>query len=155
MKWSQEEIDSALVLLKTGKTYKEVSLLIGRSEGSVRNKMNEFNERSSLYKVSNDIDVNCLQCGSTFIDLKVRGRKFCSRSCGVIFNNKKKKKKQSDCLNCGKETNRSGNKYCSNSCQLSYNRKEVFEKIENGDITLYEANYKKYLIHKHGEKCML
>ena len=30
----------------------------------------------------------------------------------------------------------------------------IFEKIENGDTSLYERNYKKYLINKYGEKCM-
>ena len=30
----------------------------------------------------------------------------------------------------------------------------IFERIESGDVTLYEKQYKKYLIYKYGNKCM-
>ena len=151
MKWTKKEIDDTLLLLKSGKTYKEISIINGRTERSIRNKMNELGEKSSIYK--NHIDIKCINCNKEFSN-KTGGRKFCSRSCSVTFSNKKKKKIKSDCINCGKKTNRIGNKYCSNSCQFSYEQKKTYEKIENGDKTLYEKTYKKYLINKYGEKCM-
>jgi predicted nucleic acid-binding Zn ribbon protein len=152
MKWTKKEIDNTLYLLKSGKTYKEISITNGRSERSIRNKVNEFGEKSSMYK-KNGVDIKCLNCEKEFYN-KDRDRKFCSRSCSVTFSNKNKKKVKSDCINCGKKTNRIGNKYCSNVCQFSYERKKTYEKIENGDITLYEKNYKNYLIDLHGNKCM-
>lgn len=33
-------------------------------------------------------------------------------------------------------------------------KNEYFIKIEAGDTSLYEKQYKDYLIYKHGEKCM-
>ena len=55
------------------------------------------------------------------------------------------------CINCGKLTT---NKYCDAKCQQEHKRNLIFEKIENGDTSLYYKNYKKYLIHKYGEICM-
>ena len=71
--------------------------------------------------------------------------------------NREKKEKQ--CLNCGNDIpNR--NVYCNNKCQAEYKRKEIFRLIEEGDFKNYttmgsiDEATKKYLIHKHGEKCM-
>lgn len=55
------------------------------------------------------------------------------------------------CLNCGKPAR---NKFCSYKCHRENKQKDIFQKIENGDVTLHFKQYKKYLIHKHGEKCM-
>jgi predicted nucleic acid-binding Zn ribbon protein len=57
------------------------------------------------------------------------------------------------CINCGRELKKEG-KFCSYKCQGLYRRKEVFKKIEDGDVSLPERNYKNYLIYKYGEKCM-
>lgn len=66
---------------------------------------------------------------------------------------RKREKLERECLCCGnKIPNR--NKYCNNRCQFDHAKNLVFEKIENGDTTLYFENYKRYLIHKYGEKCM-
>ena len=70
-----------------------------------------------------------------------------------------REKKEKECLNCGNDIpNR--NVYCNNKCQAEYKRKEIFKLIEEGNFknyttmgTIDEAT-KKYLIHKHGEKCM-
>lgn len=65
--------------------------------------------------------------------------------------NREKKEKQ--CLNCGKPIP-NGNVYCNNKCQGEHKVKTTFEKIENGDTSFSESTYKRYLIHKHGNKCM-
>ena len=63
------------------------------------------------------------------------------------YHNRKKK----SCLNCGELTT---NKYCNSVCQNEYRRKNIFKQIENGNTSLNARYYKKYLIHKYGEKCM-
>jgi Zn finger protein HypA/HybF involved in hydrogenase expression len=65
--------------------------------------------------------------------------------------NREKKEKQ--CLNCGHSIpNR--NVYCNNKCQGEYSTKITFKKIENGDTSLHDDTYKRYLIYKYGNKCM-
>lgn len=66
---------------------------------------------------------------------------------------RKREKKEKRCLNCGSLIpNR--NVYCNNKCQGEYSTKITFTKIENGDTSFYSDTYKKYLIHKFGNKCM-
>lgn len=65
-----------------------------------------------------------------------------------------REKLEKECLNCNEKIpNR--NVYCDNRCQNEYKQKLVFESIENGNIDYYVERYKKYLIFKYGEKCML
>ena len=45
-------------------------------------------------------------------------------------------------------------KYCSNKCQGEYEFKIIMDKIESGDLTQSHKMYKRFLILKHGEKCM-
>ncbi len=150
MRWSNLEVDEVLYLLKSGKTYKEISTIINRSVGSIRNKMNECNEKSSNYKEIKD-NLKCLSCNNEFSYSK--DRKFCSKSCSATFNNKIRSEEKSKCLNCYKETNRR-NKYCSNKCQGIYKTKLYFDRIEMGITDLPSNNYKNYLIDKYGNKCM-
>ena len=66
---------------------------------------------------------------------------------------RKRERKEKRCLNCGNLIpNR--NAYCNNKCQGEYSTKTTFTKIENGDTSFYGDTYKKYLIHKFGNKCM-
>lgn len=153
MKWTTKEIELILSLIKVGKTYKEISIIVNRSETSIRSKLFNLGEKWTDYFSRTKSHI-CQQCGEEFTELNHIERKFCSKSCSTIFNNSKrgyKLKEVKQCLNCKKETK---NKYCCNKCQGEYERKLIFEKIQNGDTTLYEKNYKNYLIHKYGEKCM-
>ena len=70
-----------------------------------------------------------------------------------------REKKEKNCLNCGLDIpNR--NVYCNNKCQLEYQLKNKFELLlkEEFETLGREDNIdvltKKYLIMKHGEKCM-
>jgi hypothetical protein len=66
---------------------------------------------------------------------------------------RKREKKEKRCLNCGSLIpNR--NVYCNNKCQGEYITNITFTKIESGDTSFYVDTYKKYLIHKFGNKCM-
>jgi len=157
MKWTDNDVNLAISLIKNGKSYSEISLILKRSEGSIRSKVIKYGIKTSLYynqKISESI---CLLCGVKFEDLECRERKFCSQSCNAKFNNVKRNRNKitiSNCPNCSKEVTKRNNKYCDNKCQLEYEKKIIFEKIKNGDVSLYERNYKNYLIHKYGDKCM-
>ena len=73
--------------------------------------------------------------------------------CGKGRPMRKREKKEKRCLNCGGLIpNR--NVYCNNKCQGEYSTKITFAKIESGDTSFYPDTYKKYLIHKFGNKCM-
>jgi hypothetical protein len=155
MKWSNGEKEKIISLIKDGKKYKEISEIVNRSESSIRSIAFRCDEKSSTYYVKKTKEVVCLECSNNIIDLSCRTRKFCSQSCSAIYNNKLRKKNNADliiCLNCGDEV--LNKKYCNVNCQKLYERKKIFERIENGDITLYEGTYKKYLIYKYGNKCM-
>ena len=90
----------------------------------------------------------------------------CSSSCSATFNNKLKEKKviKSKCLNCGKKLiSKRIKKYCNNKCQGELKSKSIVKKaflaIENNNnifksIDVESRWKKKYLIEKHGNKCM-
>jgi len=158
MKWKQEEIDLSIKLLKEGKSYKEISKNVNKSENSIRNKMAEYGEKSSMYFVKKPlIERICLECNSAFYDLDSRqNRKFCSQSCNAKYNNKLRgfklngPKEIKNCLICGAETL---TKFCSHNCYHIFHRKMIISKIENNE-NLHERTLKKYLINTYGEKCM-
>ena len=158
MKWSEEDVNLAISLIKNGKSYSEISLILKRSEASIRSKVLKYGIKTSIYYNQRVSESLCLLCGDKFEDLECRKRKFCSQSCNAKYNNIKRSRNKiitiSTCPNCSKEVTKRNNKYCDNKCQLEYERLIIFEKIENGDTTLYFKNYKNYLIHKYGEKCM-
>ena len=154
-KWTQEEILTMLEYIENGnKTYEEIGKILNRSGDSIRGKLNKLHKKISSFKIKEEI--NCLECNKLINNLTYKNRKFCSNSCSATFNNKKRVKKENNikrCLNCNEIVDRR-NKYCNNKCQCQYEKNELFKKIENGDSSLYEGHYKKYLIEKYGEKCM-
>ena len=157
MKWSKKEIDNLLEFIKLGKSYKEISEIINRTEGSIRSKAFRFDEKSSVYYKPKEVVGECLNCDSEFIDLVSRNRRFCSQSCNAKYHNRIRIYESgitNKCFCCGDDLENKKNKYCNRVCENLYNQNIVFKKIENGDTTLYERNYKKYLIYKYGEKCM-
>jgi Zn finger protein HypA/HybF involved in hydrogenase expression len=69
------------------------------------------------------------------------------------------------CLGCGEKItryykhNNKARNYCNSACRVNHNKKIIFDAIENNNINLEnkitEGKWvKKYLIEKHGEKCM-
>lgn len=166
MKWTKIEIDRAIDLLKLGEPYKEIGKKLNRTSKSVKLKLNNFNFKYSDYYKNKLYETIKCPCGKEFNDLISNHRLFCSSSCSASFNNplKEKKikintrrrkvykeKKQNECLNCSGITT---NIYCNSSCQFNYNQKIIIKRIEDGDTTLSNKQYKKYLIEKHGNKCM-
>jgi len=153
--WIKSDLDIMLELLHQGKSYKEISLAINKSEGSIRSKAYKYGLKSSSFYQPKKLKSNCKECNREFEDLSSRNRIFCSQSCNAKYNNRQRGFESnilSPCLFCGDSVK--NKKYCSRDCQHQYEREVTFKKIENGDVTLYEKNYKKYLIYKYGEKCM-
>lgn len=153
-KWSNLELKIAIDLHKTGKHFKQIGNELNRTERSIKEKLKFFNLYSN--KENKYENVICENCGNIFRSRIKEKRKYCSQSCAASINNIKFPKKikiltQKYCLNCGKKTRK---KYCSCNCQHEYQQKEINQKIENGNMSLSERAYKKYLIKKYGEKCM-
>lgn len=172
MKWTKEETNKAIVLLKDGNDFKTISQKLNRTNKSVKLKLNNLGYKQSDYVFKEYyIEKNCEFCEYNFSSLISENRKFCTKSCSTKHNNSIRVSKiglkmdlnnqikrdysngvkNKECINCGKIVT---NKYCSQSCQQAKQRKEIFRKIESGDVSLSNSQYKKYLINVHGEKCM-
>ena len=156
--WQKCDLDIMLELLHQGKSYKEISLVINKSEGSIRSKAYNCGLKSSTFYQSKKIKFNCKECNREFEDLSSCNRIFCSQSCNATFNNKNKileknVKSPKKCKKCDNEVSKK-NKFCNRSCYDSYIKTISDKKIENGDTSLGDRRYKCYLIKKYGEKCM-
>jgi len=152
MKWSKEEFEKAKKLVIDGFRFHHIAEELNRSVDSVRNKMNKSGVKFSEHNSSSE-DRSCLECKCGFEVNKSNPKKFCCKSCGVSYNNRKRKK-FNNCTNC-KEQIDGNKKYCNNKCQQEFQRKEIFDKIEKGEYTTEHTKiYKTYLISIHGEKCM-
>jgi hypothetical protein len=110
---------------------------------------------------------NSNKCKNCSVDIP-NGRKFCDRSCAATYNNKLYPKRvygrtKPKCLNCGKEIedDRYDRKYCNSQCHGAKKRKDLYEKVSNEDFenlgnkASIDRTSKQYLIHLHGEKCMI
>jgi hypothetical protein len=105
----------------------------------------------------------CIHCGKKIMINKYASLKYAScLECNPNYGKKgswkytkgvEKIKDKFICINCGKELTKRA-KYCSHNCQNEFRRNEIFKKIESGNLDLNYKHYKKYLIHKYGEKCM-
>jgi len=99
--------------------------------------------------------MKCINCGS-----KTDNPKFCSRSCGVSFNNKvkpKRIKRLKKCLCCSTEfhaINSKSQKYCSRKCHEDYKNRLV---QTEGFPPSWNSNQRirRYLKNKHGNFCMI
>lgn len=179
-KWTNEELSIAIKEIKNGKSYEEISILLNRSFSSIRVKLIKegFNkEKFSINK--NGIKFICKNCGEEFYDKKSKKRKFCNHNCSATFNNKKrdnkvklkiknsllikdkdKIKNKKFCINCNKELTNKQSKYCSSKCQIDYQYNHKINEWKEGNLDGLSGKYgtsrfiKKFLIEKHGEKCM-
>jgi hypothetical protein len=153
MKWTKKDIEDCISFIKNGKNYSEIASITGREYNAIKVKMGKLGETFSKYNPP--IKKNCLECGG---EIKRFGKKFCSSSCSITHSNKLKGENKINviCLGCNKtfKSYKVEAKYCSKKCVSLYNKKIIYEKIENGDSSLFVRQYKKYLIAKHGEKCM-
>lgn len=152
MKWTENETSIAITLLMSGKTYSEIANYIGKTPKAVRMKLNKKG-----YVYSTFVDKKskkCKQCSKPIYKSKY----FCSNSCSAKYNNIRKIKKYSvSCLNCEKTVinANSETKFCSRKCCGEFRTKGIFQQIKNGTGSFNSETYKKFMISKYGEKCML
>lgn len=149
MKWTEKEIKQTISLLKEGKNFDEISEITGRPRNAIRVKMGKLGEGVNKYKT---VEIKkCLNCNN---NVSAHGLKFCSSSCSATYNNLNRfKKPLNNCLICNSDTK--NQKYCSRKCFNEHRKRIKYLEIENGTCQTEETRiYKKYLIDKHGEKCM-
>lgn len=153
-KWSEKEINEAIKLLKHKFSYKEIGLELNRTYGSVRLKLQKLGYKSSD---ENKEVRNCLSCNKEYETTILDERKFCNNSCSATYNNRlrgiENKTHDKKCIVCDNSIKQQ-HTFCSNSCFIKNKQADIFNKIENGDVSLYEKQYKKYLISIHGNQCM-
>ena len=154
MKWSKEECDKAITLLKNGNSFEVISEELNRSKKSIKEKLNELGyKQSDYFKKEYRITNKCENCGDEYERLITQTGKFCSQSCSATFNNKLRTSTKT-CLICDNILKDKRSVFCSTTCQQKNNKNIIFEKIEKGDMSLNNRQYKKYLIETHGDKCM-
>ena len=156
-----------------GLTNQEIANILGVSRATItRNK--------TLYGIKSKYNVNkhelkeCIFCKEKFDSLISENRKFCSHSCSTTFSNlekgkqsiieynliSKEEKVYKKCINCEDEYEIDRRemskirKFCSGKCHQKFVKKDFLQRIEKGDTSLNERQYKKYLISKYGNKCM-
>jgi hypothetical protein len=94
-----------------------------------------------------------------------KSRKFCSQSCAAKHNNKKYPKRSKEggvCKRCKEPIHSYQKKFCSIECRWKYKEEKKFKQIkEEGKASFEDVSndtnerwIKKFLIQKHGEKCM-
>lgn len=153
-KWTKEEFELAKSLVESGLGFNEIGVKLNRTRDSVRNKMNKSGVRFTEHNPGRE-NRKCLNCGKEFRTTMSENKVFCGHSCSATYNNKLRDKKDfGSCLNCETKLNRKGSKYCNQKCDTEYKFKLLVEKIESGDTSISSKLCKKYLIHKHGNKCM-
>jgi len=149
MKWTKIEEDLAIENIKIGKTYSEIGILLNRTRKSVKEKLNDL---GYVYDNFRTKETECLNCSNTI----PIANKFCNQSCAATYNNKLRKTTLF-CAHCGCEIkNKNSKKFCSRAHQQEFHRAIRFKQIEMGEYKTVATNiYKKYLLSKFDECCML
>lgn len=97
----------------------------------------------------------CAKCGKN-----TNNPKFCSRSCGVAYNNKlkpKRSKESIECVFCHKQFTRPksyNQKYCNKTCVQNH-KDHIIETQGFGKGHYHNHTIRKYLIRKRGNNCMI
>lgn len=86
--WSEKETKKAIKLFKGGNSYDKISKHIDRSSRAIQAKLNKLGYRASEVNNIWNKEYTCLECSSTFTDLKSAGRKFCSSKCSALYSNR-------------------------------------------------------------------
>ena len=173
-KWKESQISKAIELHGVGKSFKEISVELNRTEKAIKEKLKHYGLKQNV--VDYRVDIVCEKCGKLFNSFINENRKYCSQSCAATVNNIKYPKRvklikiitnpiknngwllqpEKHCYNCGNLLKNSKHKFCSRTCHTEYKRTQIFNAIENDTYNNDNQNrwHKKYLIDKHGEKCM-
>jgi predicted nucleic acid-binding Zn ribbon protein len=156
--------DKMIKLIKDGLSYKDVSKILNKTSDSIRCRCFRLGVKSSDYKKCKS-DTECLECGIV-INKLWSDRKFCSKSCSTIFNNKNRKlkektKNKKHCKCCNSILNKNSKTYCSQKCHIEYKYKNVIQKWKDGVIDgnvgenkeALSQTIRKYIFEKYDSKC--
>lgn len=156
MRWKEEEISQAVYLLKEGKKYFEIGEVLGRTEKSVKEKLNNIGFKREDYitfNTYNEVRV-CESCQKSFNTLKTKDQKFCSHSCSAKTNNVLRTKSKHDCLNCGSEVKRNSSIFCQIKCMHEYKFNDEFNQFINGKDDFNHQRCKQFMLKLYEAKCM-
>lgn len=120
--------EDILKLREEGKSYREISRLLGCSKGSVSYYCGKGQKEKARLRVKN------------------------YRSGYEI--KPKTIKKERCCKNCNSKLPINNNVFCNKDCYLDFYKKVNLEKFENGEI-VGNITIRKVLIEKYGDKCFL
>ena len=101
----------------------------------------------------------CKCCGKE-LPYEKRDNDFCNSSCSASYNNARKEKQITHCLNCGKEISR-GSKFCNSTCYAEYERKQYIERWKRGQESGIIGKdgiataVRKYMFEKYNNSCQL
>lgn len=136
-------------MVNSGLTVPEIAIELRVSHSTIDRRMSKY----GLISKSDEkkyIIIKCKECGKDFKSLKIYDRKFCSRKCSILNNNKIIKEKRIEinekiskkltkidkngfCLYCGNTFKKRNlkNVYCSRKCQSKHlsNRPEEKERV--------------------------
>jgi len=150
MKWNKEQEKVAIDMIKDGKSYKDISEKLERTERSIREKLRMLGYKSSMFDKTKKICKNCKNEYEISIRNKQElNREFCSKSCSATYNNKNRGVLY-HCLNCVKELKKNGKvrKY-----------KEYIKMWKNGEVdgskgeSGVSTHIRRYLFDKYNNKC--
>ena len=168
MKWTEEKINILKEGLSKGLTYFEIGEAIGFNKNSVRLKAQRLGLSSNYKDTLKNLyeTVTCAKCNKEFQSLKSEGRKFCSSTCSVSYNNSLRERKVGQniqCKNCSKEIllEKSLNRiYCSRKCHRDFEYNERINQWKLGILKGHKGKNKsitpwlrKYLFNLRGAKC--
>lgn len=162
--------DEVIYLVHKEHSRKEISLILGISKATVGRLMKKLN-LFSKYRESKNIKVNCKECKIEFISNTSSNRKFCSKNCSAIFNNKnrkhseetknkirekltknkrkERKKKLRYCKSCNTSVLNSKKSIC-DSCKLSYYKYYRPNAEFKFDVYSYKDKFDLELVEKYG-----
>ena len=155
--WSEEKSKDAKNLLEDGKTYKEISLIVGESYSSVKNHLSKkYGIRQTHFNNKRfKTEIECKACKKKFSVSKLdKERKFCSRTCSNLGVNRWGTNKENKiCPNCFKEAPKK-TVFCDWNCYKEFQFKKSKRKLEDGKLTDgCRPTIKRILLAERGHKC--
>lgn len=165
MEWTKEDLEIASKLAIEKKTNKEIALILGRTTGSVKTKLQRLGLKRKNSPLGNE-DRSCKCCNKEFNINISNPKMFCSQSCSTTYTNKttlpKRKREFTHCLCCNTSLrgNQTAYKYCSNQCHCDHQYFEYIERWKNGDELGYVGkllrpsnHIKRYIFDKFNHTC--
>lgn len=167
--WKLEEIETASKYLESGKTYKEISLYLNRTEKAVKVKLFNCGLTTRQFKNASPPAL-CKHCGKEILN---SGKKYCSRICfgkdrysnclkksEVVYEGGVKsvvKIPTNKCIHCGEPCIKV---FCSVRCQMDNQYDSIIldwkNGINNGHTGLtkrLKTPIRKYILQKYDYKC--